>query len=44
MNTLLKTALVFMVVLVVYEIAIKRVVIKATYDDDEEYEEYEEVE
>lgn len=35
MSTLVKTALVFLAVLVVYEVAIKRVVIKATYDDDE---------
>jgi hypothetical protein len=35
MNQLIKTALVFLAVLVVYEVAIKRVVIKATYDDDE---------
>lgn len=35
MSTLVKTALVFLAVLVVYEVAIKRVVIKATYDNDE---------
>jgi hypothetical protein len=42
MNQLIKTALVFLAVLVVYEVAIKRVVIKATYDDYEEDDEYEE--
>jgi hypothetical protein len=42
MNQLIKTAVVFLAVLVVYEVAIKRVVIKATYDDYEEDDEYEE--
>lgn len=37
MTQLIKTALVFLAVLVIYEVAIKRVVIKATYDDDDEY-------
>lgn len=40
MNSIIRTALIFLAVLVVYEIAVKRVVLKAAFDEEYDYEEY----